>query len=682
MRLSFKVLCVVGFFFVALIVGSTLFLGLRDIKPIDVSVSSPDNRVYVQIQSNAGELNLKLSVDGKVVLDDVRIDVLTTEHGSAVGNLKYWSVLRGPVDRIVAPPNPIVNRQINDKFNQLVLSWNGDVSFEMRVADDGFAYRWRLGGSQEITVQNEVFTISGVTGAKLVAPFVVPDDMLPYEWHDPYEQLFLRKVVGKDELPWKSEMPLLMEFNGVKFGFLEAEMFNYPGSWFDFSQPGHMKMVAPKAPKSYTIKPYFKRWTMEIVDDRHGYLARFPNGNARLPWRIVQVARTDKDLVARDWTVRVSDDSLAQASAGDWSWVKPGWSTDEWIIDAKLSLDPKKVGFTPGFNTPTYKYYIDFMARMGMPYIIVDDGWAHPGNLHDRNPDINLEEVIAYGKSKGVGILLWCQYHTVKQDLVGSFDLFAKLGVAGVKVDFMLRDDVEIHNFIEKFAQEAAKRKLFVSIHGCCKSNGLHLRYPNVIAFEGAKAHEYNKWKSEVTPGHKLDLAIVRAMLPPFDYEGGSMRNVHPEKFKAMSAEVQAQGTRVNEVATSIMFPSGLQVLSGDLAHYNELPEIMDMYASIPTVWDETRVLAAQMDRYLILARRTGDTWFIVGMGNGERQHIEVDLSFLKHKMWDGYVLRDAPQSDDDATAYLQERTEFSPGTLNVELAKNGGYIARLKVKN
>ena len=119
-----------------------------------------------------------------------------------------------------------------------------------------------------------------------------------------------------------------------------------------------------------------------------------------------------------------------------------------------------------------------------MPYIIVDDGWTDPNDEAQLNPQMDLQEIVTYGRAHGVGIILWAEYWYAVRDLPGTLDRFKNLGVAGIEMDFFQRDDVDVIHFQETVARETARRHLHAMLHGCGKPTGLHIRYPNVIAIE------------------------------------------------------------------------------------------------------------------------------------------------------------------------------------------------------
>ena len=218
------------------------------------------------------------------------------------------------------------------------------------------------------------------------------------------------------------------------------------------------------------------------------------------------------------------------------------------MISGQLGLDPAQCGFEPGLNTDTYKYYLDFASSFGYPYIIIDDGWANPNNYSDINSNISIPELTKYGRSltPRVGIILWAESWQVRLNVSDLLDHWVAIGAMGIEVDFHQRDDVDLIRFQEQVVAAAAARYLVISLHGTSKPAGMHIKYPNLLTVEAGAGHEYDMSTDFITPRHKLDLALIRSIPGPFDYEGQSMINNQPERFVADHDHPQSQGTRVN----------------------------------------------------------------------------------------------------------------------------------------
>jgi alpha-glucosidase len=274
------------------------------------------------------------------------------------------------------------------------------------------------------------------------------------------------------------------------------------------------------------------------------------------------------------------------------------------------ALNIYSVDFQSGVNTETYKYYIDFASEHGIEYVILDEGWYKAGNLLDVNPEINLSEIIDYGKQKNVGIILWVIWKTLEDQWNDAFNMFDSLKIKGIKVDLQ-RDDQWMVNFYERVAKEAAKRELLVDFHGAYKPTGLLRTYPNVISSEGVMGNEWNKWSENINPEHTMTIPFIRMLAGPMDFTPGGMLNATKEDFKIVFNRPMTQGTRCRQLAMYVVYESPLQMLCDNPSNYLKENECLDFLSAVPTVWDTTIVLDAKVSDYVLIARRSGNEWFI-----------------------------------------------------------------------
>src|SRR6202020_1013452 len=237
------------------------------------------------------------------------------------------------------------------------------------------------------------------------------------------------------------------------------------------------------------------------------------------------------------------------------------------------------VDFKAGINTQTYKYYIDFAAKYGILYIIIDEGWYKLGNVLDVVPDMDIAEIAAYGKQKNVGVILWVIGKTLDDQLIPALDQFQKWGVKGIKVDFMQRSDQILIDYFYKVSKECAKRKMLVDCHGDQKPASMTRTWPNLISTEGVRGMEWSKWSAESEPEHNVTLPFTRMFLGPMDYTPGAMRNATTATFRAIFGQPMALGTRCHQLAMYVVYESPLQMLSDSPSSYMRESEIMDFLA-------------------------------------------------------------------------------------------------------
>ncbi|MDR3626903.1 MAG: glycoside hydrolase family 97 catalytic domain-containing protein [Ignavibacteriaceae bacterium] len=334
-------------------------------------------------------------------------------------------------------------------------------------------------------------------------------------------------------------------------------------------------------------------------------------------------------------------------------------------------------------NTPTYKYYIDFAAANKLKYIIMDEGWSNDTNLTIVTPKINLQEIIDYGRQKGVGVILWATWYAASHQMDEVFPLYAKMGVKGFKIDFFDRDEQLAVASTYEIAKKAAENHLMVDYHGVFKPTGLQRTYPNVIGYEGVKGLENMKWSTENAPRYALSIPFIRMLAGPMDYTPGAMRNASFYSYRPINSIPMSQGTRCQQMAMYVVFEAPLQMLSDNPTIYMKEQECTDFITKVPTTFDETTALDGKVGEYAAIARRKGDTWFAGAMTDWDARDITLDFSFLGGGTYEAVVFKDGINADRDATDYKKEVIKISSGDkLNIHLAPGGGWAARIeKVK-
>jgi alpha-glucosidase len=338
------------------------------------------------------------------------------------------------------------------------------------------------------------------------------------------------------------------------------------------------------------------------------------------------------------------------------------------------------VDFKAGINTPTYKYYIDFAAANKIPYIIMDGGWSEGLNLTNIVPEINLQEIIDYGKQKGIGVILWASWYAVTQQMDTVFPLYSRMGAKGFKIDFVDRDDQIAVASLYEIAKKAAEYHLLVDYHGVFKPTGLQRTYPNVVGYEGVKGLENYKWAIEDQPRYVVSIPYIRMMAGPMDYTPGAMRNANKENFRPIGANPMSQGTRCQQLAMYVVFEAPLQMLSDNPTAYMKEQECTDFITNVPTTFEETVPLDGKVGEYVALARRKGDTWYVGAMSNWDARDVTLDFSFLGEGVYQATVFEDGFNADRDGTDYKKEVITISSATkLKIHLAPGGGWAARMK---
>jgi alpha-glucosidase len=564
------------------------------------------------------------------------------------------------VDKVLYPTVRQKSAEIKDIFNEISIRFKGNYALTFRAYDDGVAWRWETSFRDSIAVHSEEVNFCFPAYYKVWFP--EEQSMFSHQ-----ERQYLYQPVSEVTDKRFSSVPALVDAPGnVKIAITEADLFDYPGMYLTGARhnPRQLAGIFPH----YPLKEQMTRDRDVRVVERADYLARTA-GSRTFPWRVMVITEKDGDLIASQMVYKLSRPSQLD----DWSWIVPGkvaW--DWWNANNIYGVD-----FRSGINTDTYKHYIDFASAYGIEYIILDEGWYELGDLMKINPDIEMAELMRYGKEKNVGIILWVVWKTLWDQLDVALDQFERWGVKGIKVDFMQRDDQWMVNYYWKVAEEAAKRHLLVDFHGSYKPAGLHRTWPNVLTREGVRGLEWNKWSDGASPENALAIAFIRMLAGPLDYTPGAMINATRAQFRPVFDKPMSQGTRCQQLAMYVVFESPLQMLADSPSHYYEEDECMEFLGPVPTVWDETVVLDGKVGDYVVLARRNGDTWYLAAMTDWTARDIEIPLSFLNDKSYNLRIWKDGINADKYAEDFRNEQMTVKGGdTLQVHLAPGGGMVA------
>jgi len=624
-------------------------------------VYSPNKKIKVVIQVDR-EISYSVFCDGREVLSASPIS-LTIEGAGVLGRQPRLSGVKSrTVNEKIIPPVKEKRAVISNRFNESVLTFKGNYGLLFRAYDDGVAYRFftRLKGRVKVVSEEVSFRF----GRDHSVYFPVADGFLS-SFERNYSYLALSQVTAER----MAFLPVLVEIqDGPKVAITEADLDDYPGLYLSGSADGSAALQGKFA--AYPLKEEQKRDRTLAVAERADYIADTA-GSREFPWRVLAIARRDGELIENDIVYRLARPLALE----DTSWIRPGKVAWDWWNDLNLY----GVDFESGINTKTYKHYVDFAAQYGIEYIILDEGWSDPEDILKTNPALDMPELLSYAHDKNVGLVLWCVWLTLDRQLDEALDLFEKWGVRGIKVDFMDRDDQKVVNFYKKVAAEAAERKLVVDFHGAFKPTGLRREYPNVLTREGVLGLEYNKWSKSVTPEHDLLIPFIRMLAGPMDFTPGAMRNAAEKSFQPVFSEPMSQGTRCHQLAMFVVYESPLQMLSDSPSAYLRDPEVMDFLGKVPTVWDETIGLEARVGDFVVVARKSGDEWYVGAMTDWTPRELDIDFGFLGAGEYRAEVYADGLNAARYAGDFTKSSFTVKTGDrFKVKLAPGGGWAARL----
>ncbi len=628
--------------------------------PKDYTLSSPDGGLEVKITADDG-ISWSLYRDGACLLTPSRVS-MTLEDGTVYGTGKFRTA-KGSEDD---------NNSLTFKFKEC------DLVF--KAFDDGVAYRFISRSKTPFKVVSEQAEFALPDDWSMYVPYVRDyTDNFETQYFNSFENTYSHIRVSEWDSARLAFLPLLVEApEGVKLCIMETDLMNYPGMYL-YNGDGDTSLEGSYARYPKEMEQGGHNMLQMVVRSREDYIAKY-DGATSFPWRIVAVSAEDKDLLANRLAYRLATPA---AEGSDYSWVRPGKVAWEWWNDWNLT----GVDFKTGINNDTYKYYIDFASKHGIEYVILDEGWAVnlKADLMQVVPEIDLEELVEYGRERNVGIILWAGYWAFDRDMENVCRYFSEMGVKGFKIDFMDRDDQMMVDFHRRAAETAAKYHLLVDFHGTYKPAGLDRTYPNVVNYEGVHGLEQMKWSGENVDQVTYDVTIpfIRMVPGPMDYTQGAMRNASRGNYRPVNSEAMSQGTRCRQLAEYIVFNSPLTMLCDSPSNYMKEPECLEFISEIPTVWDEIVPLDGKVAEYVAVAKRKGDVWYVGGMTNWDARDMEVDLlQVLGDGEWTVEIFTDGVNADRAGcdyrkSEYVLKAADNNTFRLGVHLAPGGGFAAK-----
>jgi len=646
---------------------ATALLATLTLSSKEYVLKSPDKAIEVTVTSG-DHVAYSVTRDGVRLLAPSQISMMLV-NGSRFGGKDSFRVSRKSVDQTL-PAQNFKRASVRDRYNEMTLS-TGDYDIVFRAYDDGVAYRFVSHGKDgEFAVAYEQAEFAFPYDLSAYIPYVARDhSSLEPQFFNSFENTYAHHAISQWEKGRLAFLPITVDGpNGVKMCITESDLTDYPGMYLT-NQDGSLSLRGVFASSPAQVVQGGHNMLQGLVRSRRNYLARAQAAHA-FPWRIIAIAPEDRQLAESDLTWRLA----RPAAAGDWSWVKPGKVAWDWWNDWNLY----GVDFEAGINNDTYKYYIDFASGHGIEYVILDEGWAvnKQADLMQVVPEIDLPMLCRYAEQKNVGLILWAGYWAFNRDMEAVCQHYSRMGIKGWKIDFMDRDDDEMVKFYERAAATAAKYHMLVDFHGAFKPAGLQRTYPNVLNFEGVHGLEQMKWSDTDVDQVTYDVTIpfTRLVAGPADYTQGAMRNAARDNYRPVNTEPMSQGTRCHQLAEYVVFDAPLTMLCDSPANYLQEPECTRFIASIPTVWDETIALDGKVAQYVVMARRSGSTWYIGALGNWEARDLEIDLSRLGIGTRQGDAYVDGINAHRAARDYRHEKVTVN-GTWKVHLAPGGGAV-------
>ncbi|MFC1508496.1 glycoside hydrolase family 97 protein [Candidatus Omnitrophota bacterium] len=623
-------------------------------KPVEIV--SPDNRIIFRLNPYGGDNGKTLTYT--VSFNDVPV-IVESELGMKLkGKSPYSEDIRikgvdmSNYNKIYTMPYGN-NDEIANFYNQaiILLSFKNKLSINLviRVYNDGAAFRYHIPKQKNMTdinIERELTTFN-FAGNHQYWGLHLDNYTTSYETENTHATL---KNITHETL---IGLPLLIKAHDHAWAAItEADLTDYAGMYLRGVSGNPAGFMTDLSPLPGQTELCVKATT--------------PHDS---PWRVIMLGKKPGDLIESNIVI-----NLNEHYEGDFSWVKPGRVAWDWWSGQTV----KGKGFEGTMDNRTMKYYIDFAGYYGIEYMLVDAEWY--GDHVDADvditksiPKIDVPELVEYAARNNVGIILWLNWQNTNRQMDEAFALYEKWGVKGVKVDYMNRDDQEMVNFYHRVVKKAAEHKLLVDFHGAYKPTGIRHTYPNLITREGVMGLEYCKWSDRITPDHDCTIPFTRMLAGPMDYTPGGFSNAARTGFKPQMKEPMTQGTRCHQLALFVIYESPLQMLSDHPANYRNQPG-MEFLESVPTSWDDTKVITGQVGDYIIMARRIDDEWYMGSITDWDSRRMKVSLDFLGEGNYTAEIYADGSDPEDVKKV---ERIVTSDDMLDIIMSSGGGHAVR-----
>ena len=623
----------------------------------NISVKSPDSNIVISI-NNDEKLSYSVTFHDKSIVNSSQLGFELKDEPSMTGNFSIADQSLKTINEKWIPVVKSKHAEILNNYSELLISLREksgsmrQLGLEIREYNDGVAFRYKLfraakAGDRQITKELTSFNIPGDPKAWIVEYKGYSSSNEAEFFEHPLSYLTEKSIAG---------MPMLMEYgNNCWVAITEAKIDNYAA--FYIGTNGISNQLTTK------LVPV-------PGEPEDGVKVRF-NDEVYTPWRVLMIGETPGTLIESEIIQNLND----PCDIKDPSWIKPGLSAWDhwWSGEVKMEM-------------PVIKQYIDLASEMGWPYMLVDWQWYGKFNTPEADltkwaPQIDMPEIISYARSKNVKIIVWLYSSDVNRNSAykTAFPLYEKWGIAGIKIDFMDRDDQWMVNWYHDIIKCAAENHLMVDFHGAYKPDGIIRTWPNMITREGVMGNEYYKFSNKMSPEHNVKLAFTRMLAGQMDYTPGAFLNVTKEQYKNQTPAV-VWNTRAAELSKFVIYESPLTVVCDHPDNIRNQPGA-DFLKIVPTTWDDIKFIGGYPGDYVAIAKRSGDKWFLGVMNNSVGKNVELSLSFLTAGTYEAETWSDTKNSDKEPRELKKSIQILKSGTIRVTMSKNGGFVAVIKRK-
>lgn len=652
----------------------TVFIGFLLLLPSPflaqkgIALSSPDGHIRYVFRVNNDGIAYDISYKNRLIISNAGINLSFVETDIFKNNISVSKpIYREAVETYELALGKV--KMVNDKYKEVLIPLREKrapgrrMNLVVRAFNDGVAFRYEFPQQENwknysLTEENTTFRFMG--DPKVLA-LLLPHFTTSHEGE--YSSLRLSEVT-EDTL---IDMPALFELpNKTYVSITEAALLDYAGMYLSKHNGVLTSRLSGLAGSEIKVK------------------AKLPH---KSPWRVLMISDRIGTFIESNILTNLNEPSKIK----DVSWIKPGKTTFPWWNG---SIIPDTT-FAPGNNFENNKYYIDFCARNNIEYHSVVESCGHewytndgagyqPGENVDVTrpvPGLNMQEICDYAKAKGVGIRVWVHWKALYPKIDTAFAIFEKWGISGMMVDFMDRDDQEMINIKEEILVKAAKHKLHIQFHGVEKPTGLSRTYPNEMTREGTLNYEVNKWDKRITPDHDLNIVFTRMLAGPTDYHMGGFRAVPDSLFKVQYTRPLMMGTRCHMLGMYVVLESYLGMACDYPAAYEGQPGF-EFVKTVPTVWDETKVLSASVGEHIAIARRKDNYWYVGAINNHQERKLSLSLDFIDDGEYVAEIYTDAKDVSTNPDHLNKDiRIVTKKDKIEMLLAGGGGAAFYLRKK-
>lgn len=626
-------------------------------------LASPDGNLRIGFVTLAGgkpaasgQLAYEVSYGGKALIAPSHLGLALQGRPVLGAEVRIQAATPGSADEsyslVHGKSNPVRNHYRSLRVEALESTPGGrTLVVEARAYDDGVAFRYVVpeqAGAKDLRLTQEK------------TEFRIAKDSTAYPSYgegflNAYEKAHLQAPVSGIAPDQLVVLPLLIDVPGVAWmAITEAHLENWAGLY--------LRRNVPQSPTGFAAE-----LPANLDEPALKVLGRTPHAS---PWRVILAAADPGRLVESNLVVNLNPPS----AIADTSWIKAGKSVWNWWYGRSTAPE----GWVSQMDTRTMLALIDFAARSGLEYLLIDAGWSDRTEITRPRASMDMPRIFEHARQKQVGIWLWLHWTGVDARMEEAFPLYEKWGVKGLKIDFMDRDDQWMVDWYHRVLKKAAEHRLMVDFHGAYKPTGERRTWPNLMTQEGVQGQEYSKWSFAIEPEHNLILPFTRMLAGPMDFTPGGFDNATRAGFTGRGNDPMVMGTRAHNMALVVVYESPFLVLCDKPWAY-EGEAAFEFLKKAPATWDETRCLNAQVGDFITVARRRGQEWYVGSMTDWSARELEIPLSFLGGGRYAAEIYADAPDAGVNPKKVVIEKRMVERGmTLKARLAPGGGHCMRI----